>query len=547
MAQEHEKIDPNPDADLKLVSLVPAERAAAPTLLHSEIEKAPTEASDPYVGSTIDQRYYVEAILGEGGMGVVYRCTHSVIGKKVAIKILRSDFAKDKEVTERFVIEAKAASAIGNEHIIDISDFGRLPDGSAYFVMEYLDGVPLSARSGEGKFVDGQTLAKIGIQIAEGLQAAHESGVVHRDLKPDNVFLTTRRSSPDFVKILDFGIAKVNTGTATKLTQAGSVFGTPHYMAPEQAAGAAVDHRGDIYSVGVMFYEMATGSLPFDADNFMAVLTQQMYKAPPRFAELNPDISYDAEIEAIVLKCLSKRPELRYQSMQELSKDLRLYLAGESPLAVSELLERNEGYDVPADYFEEKSRRGPLPSIAGHTAGIPTHGSSKKWLFAGVGGAGLAVISLLVIINSSSQNDNTTAVTSPEAIAPNAAPAEEVEVPAPPAPSAPVQAEIDGIDIVVGLEPRLAHAFRGDEDLGSSPLILTLKPNEKVKIKVRHAGYESKTIELDGTETKKNISLERLQKASGTSAKPPAAPAPTKPKTKVESRPSSGEIQNPWD
>ena len=323
-----------------------------------------THASDPYTGTTIDGRYVVERIIGEGGMGVVYAAHHQAIGKRVALKILRVDMAGDREIVERFTNEARAASAVGSPHIVDITDFGRLPDGSAYFVMEYLDGPSLGDEIARCGMLSLDRVVKLGKQIALGLQAAHERGVVHRDLKPDNIMLASRQGEGDFAKILDFGIAKLGKASM-KLTKAGAVFGTPHYMAPEQAAGQPVDHRADIYSLGIILYELCAGRVPFDGENFMSILTQHMQKAPIRLVNLLP--GFPRNLDAVISKCLAKSTEQRYQTMSEVVADLeRVERGNAAPEAEGSQV---SGYfRIPADYFPSRPQMPSSPRLPQRTA-----------------------------------------------------------------------------------------------------------------------------------------------------------------------------------
>jgi eukaryotic-like serine/threonine-protein kinase len=351
------------------------------------IEPPPPE--DPYVGRVIDNRYSVEAIIAKGGMGVVYQARHRVIGKKVAIKVIRTDLVHMPEAPRRFLIEAQAASAIGNEHIIDISDCGTLPDGAAYLVMEFLEGIPLSELLLERLPLPLDRILSIATQMAEGLAAAHRAGIVHRDLKPDNVFIVRRRGQ-DFVKILDFGIAKMSeTG---KLTQAGAIVGTPHYMSPEQAAGDIVDHRGDVYSMGVMLYELASGRVPFDGLHCMAVLTKHVQEDPLPFQSLNPPPDVPRWLERIILKCLAKRPEERFASMEELHQALQNVRAASlrpppPPRAPAARL------SVPPTVSKPPS----LPSSVISVPAAPPHSvmAAKRSLRGVYLGAGVAVLSLL--------------------------------------------------------------------------------------------------------------------------------------------------------
>ena len=289
---------------------------------HSGVSKAP----EGLLGQTIDQRYRVEALLGEGGMGLVYRVTHTSLNKSLAIKVLRRENTRDPEVLARFRREAESASGIGNQHIVDISDFGELKDGSTYFVMECLEGLDLIDAIDVARRMPEERAVHIAIQICRALGAAHDAGIVHRDLKPENVFLIQRNETEDFVKVLDFGIAKVANGPK-RLTRDGEVLGTPHYMSPEQCEGDGVDHRTDIYALGVLLYEMVTGHVPHDADTMMGILTKQMYEDPIPPKVRAPQVS--EELEQLIMRCLEKKPEQRYQTMHAIEADLQRVDAGQ--------------------------------------------------------------------------------------------------------------------------------------------------------------------------------------------------------------------------
>jgi serine/threonine-protein kinase len=229
------------------------------------------------VGMTLSERYRVTRQIGQGGMGAVYEAQHTVIGKRVAVKVLLDKHAKKDQVVARLKQEARLASSIGHKHIIDITDFGSTIDNRTFVVMEYLEGESLaSAILREGQ-LDEARVIHIGAQVASALAAAHEKGVVHRDIKPENVFLM-QRDGMDFVKVVDFGISKSmrpEEEQDVRLTQTGMVLGTPLYMSPEQARGDEdLDHRIDIYALGVILYEAVTGQVPFKGKNYLNILTQ---------------------------------------------------------------------------------------------------------------------------------------------------------------------------------------------------------------------------------------------------------------------------------
>jgi serine/threonine protein kinase len=266
-----------------------------------------------WVGSTVGN-YVVRQKVGEGGMGVVYLAEHPRITKRVAIKVLNpASTGERSDVVGRFLNEARAASEIRSEHVIDILDFGELPDGSPYLVMEWLEGEPFSRLLSRGLL----SLDR-GLHILRGigaaLTAAHQRGVVHRDLKPDNVFIIERHGDPDFVKVLDFGIAKLAHGDGNLYrTATGALIGTPAYMSPEQCRGLrSIDHRSDVYSMGVIAYQVFTGRLPFEAEGLGDLLLAHLSQSPPPPGSLVG--SLPTPVSDAIMRALAKSPDDRFDS-----------------------------------------------------------------------------------------------------------------------------------------------------------------------------------------------------------------------------------------
>src|SRR5688572_19680785 len=277
-------------------------------------------SNDPLIGREIGS-YRVVDVLGQGGMGRVYRAQHPRIGKEIAIKVLKSDYNHQADVVSRFFQEARAVNDIRHENLIDVVDFGKTPQGDYFILMELLEGRTLShALKGEAPF-SARRVAHVALQICSALHAAHEKGVIHRDLKSDNIFLITRAGQKDFVKVLDFGIAKLlDNPESGAHTTTGMVLGTPLYMSPEQALGRTLDQQTDIYALGVILYQMATGTLPFFDANPVALATMHVTaKLPPpssRYKDINPDL------EVVISRCLEKERTDRFPSMLEVAASL---------------------------------------------------------------------------------------------------------------------------------------------------------------------------------------------------------------------------------
>ncbi|HLV23050.1 MAG TPA: serine/threonine-protein kinase [Polyangiaceae bacterium] len=284
--------------------------------------------TDARVGSILADRYRIHALLGEGGMGKVYAGEHVLMRKKLAVKVLHRELTTIPDVVQRFEREAMAAANIDHPNVAAATDFGKLDDGSVYLVLEYVQGRSLREEIAEGP-IPAERALHVGRQIASALGSAHGLKRVHRDLKPENVMLVDKGGEPDFVKVLDFGIAKVPIGelsksqrppgTGTPITKVGMVFGTPEYMAPEQALGQTVDGRADLYALGVILYEMIAGVRPFSSSSQVGILGQQLSKPPPPFSERAPGIAVPRAAEQLVLKLLAAEAADRFQTAADVS------------------------------------------------------------------------------------------------------------------------------------------------------------------------------------------------------------------------------------
>jgi len=277
-------------------------------------EPTPTPAATSLVGQVVSNRYRIQKMIGEGGMGAVYLAEHTHMRKRVALKLLHAEMSQDEEVLARFRREAEAAAHVEHPNVAAATDFGQTEDGAFFLVLEYVEGTSLRDVL-KGGALSPQRALHVARQIAFALERAHGGGIVHRDLKPENVMLVHKGDDADFVKVLDFGIAKVEPhpqrDTTQPLTKLGTILGTPEYMAPEQALGETVGPAADLYAVGVMLYEMLTGKHPFDADDRMAVLSMHIVAPVPKMADRNPAIDIPSPIEDLVRRLLEKDAKQR--------------------------------------------------------------------------------------------------------------------------------------------------------------------------------------------------------------------------------------------
>jgi eukaryotic-like serine/threonine-protein kinase len=382
--------------------------------------------SDSLPVGTMVGEYQIEGELGRGGMGTVYAARHPTIGKRVAIKVLALTFSCNPVLVKRFIDEARAVNKIGHPNIIDVFSYGQLADGREYFVMEFLEGETMASWLAQGR-PDVAEAQRLLMQVCEALEAAHREGVIHRDLKPENLWIARPKHGLAYIKVLDFGIAKlIETQEAKGTTKTGTIMGTPQFMSPEQCMGRGVDHRTDVYALGAIMFCIYCGRPPFDGDSVAEVIAAQLYAAPPKPSTL---VGILPALEALILACLEKNPALRPSSAAELGTRLKDAASVAGAATAVHAPVRRAG-DVAA-----KTRDG-------YTPGLPTAESNKAEAAEGMAkrpwplflGVGVLLVTVGLALWLGTRDSRKTAVV-PVPVAPVSA---SVQVPQPPS-ALPVQ------------------------------------------------------------------------------------------------------------
>jgi serine/threonine-protein kinase len=361
------------------------------------------ELVDPYLGTVLADRYRVVRKIGSGGMGSVYEAVHADLGKRVAVKILHPQFASDASVVRRFRNEGKAAGRLQHGNIVECTDFGRTRDGAPFLVMEFLEGRTVADDLAANGAMPIGRATRIAAQVCAALGAAHREGIVHRDVKPENVFLVDRRDGADHVKVVDFGISKFD-GQMTAATRTGQVLGSPYYMAPEQVQDASKsDARTDVYAVGAVLYQMLTGRVPFVAKSFPMLVVKITTEMPPPVGVFRSDVP--AELTEVVARAMAKRREDRIPDMHSFGDALAPYFGmNEAPRLIDDV--GDQAVSAPAITTTPFATTNTIP-------GERTGPSLAGWILGGVG-----LVALLVAVGigySSSGSDDTSSTTSTSA------------------------------------------------------------------------------------------------------------------------------------
>jgi serine/threonine-protein kinase len=476
------------------------------------------------IGGMIGQ-YRITNLIGAGGMGVVYGAEHTLIGRPAAVKVLLPEYSQKQSIVARFFNEAKAATAIRHPGIVEIYDFGWHTDGSAYIVMEYLEGETLSARRKRTPLSWSAVLA-VTRQIAGALAAAHGKGIVHRDLKPDNVFIVNDPEVPggERIKLLDFGIAKLaNDQTNENKTRTGAVIGTPKYMAPEQCRGVAVDHRADLYSLGVMMFVLCTGRAPFVGEGSGDVLAAHIHVPPPLMSSLASGVP--PAIEELVQRLLMKAPNDRLQSAEDVIRTIDAITVQGSNPSVTPV----PALPMPPPFVPDTPTKPTTLSGAAFDKPATAAGAGRQrtMLVAVLAAAAIGGVAIAFSLQGSREPvpkpyvSSASPAAAPEPEPAAAAPAPAVAEPAPAAPPvvAPAvapEAAPATVELAIASTPSGAIILRDGVQLGVTPFHGTLpRGDAPVKLTLRKSGHKDKILTvIPASALDENIKLELRQRST---------------------------------
>jgi serine/threonine protein kinase len=514
-------------------------------------------AVDPLLGRVINGRFKILSVVARGGMGKVYRAEQAPLGRVVALKVLNPNYSgeNDPEFHKRFFLEASIVARLSHSNTVTLYDYGQTDDGVYFMAMELLEGRTLHRRLRDEGPVDAARALHITLQVCRSLREAHGLGVIHRDLKPANIFLLHRDDDRDFVKVLDFGLVKLTDSDGESLTQTGLFMGSPKYMAPEQIRGEKVSPATDVYSLGVILFEMLTGRVPFDKPNSVNLLMAHVSDPVPALTEVKPDLSVPAVVEDLVYRCLSKSPEDRFASMDELIAAIKYtaqgalppgamlsgtgdFLSSLAPPALSsgeQLARASTPPALPAaprsplppplptdDDAAPSITAEPAPSITAAPAPVPPAPVPRRSFAPAAVGLFALSVAVGAALHTLRRPSPATPVTAPAVSAP-----------------APARA----LTVAIDSDPSGADVFEGATHLGRTPLRTTWQgdradPAVRHAFTVRAAGFEEVTVEGQGPAIAHAVRLRALTPAAPVTddaAAPPAANA-RRPRPRVAPR-----------
>ena len=515
--------------------------------------------TDPLIGRTINERYKVVEPIGHGGMGRVYKALQSPLDRLVALKVLGAGHDRDPNFYKRFFLEASVTAKLTHPNTITLYDYGRTEDGIFFIAMEFLNGRTLSQAMQQDGPLAQERVIHVAQQVCRSLREAHALGIIHRDLKPANVMLLRQHDDHDFVKVLDFGLVKFFSGDNPEgeITNAGTFMGSPHYIAPEQARNQSPDQRCDIYSLGVLMYHMLTGKVPFTAPNPVDIILKHLHEAPVPTRQARPELHIDPRLDAIVLRCMAKEREGRFQSMDEMLVQLELVrhqLTGSAgpqsgppvtpegmrPLATPQPTMRTPSGPLPA--VRPRTPSGgisraqppppPLDITAEHSQARPrtlrfaAFRRQRSWLpYAPAAAAILVLAGVAIFLRQ--RNQRPAPALAVVSVAPIAVPAPALPVaqPAPPAPPPAYPVATAGVTTVtVTSSPTGAEVTDIDgRTLGSTPVDLPISTGKALQLVLKRDGYKPFAL------TRKSVAGDRIS-LSATLTKDSKAkePQPTK-------------------